>query len=338
VSASTVIGRASLPGDLSISRISESMGIEPHEVVAGLKVAIGDVIKEGQLLCEHRGLFGLFRTQYHAQSSGTVEVISERTGHLAIRAEPRFVERTAYLAGRVVSVDPGRSVTIEVGGALVQGIFGIGGERSGTIRNLTLEAGAVVTPGDLPADLSGAIVVGGTSPTPDTLREAAARGAVGFVTGSIDDRTIADYLGYDLGIALTGDEDVSMTVIVTEGFGRMPFGTRALTLFRAAEGREASLNGATQVRAGALRPEIVIPGELNVTERSAKTAEPVVGLAIGALVRAIRVPYFGQIGEVVELPSEPHRIDTGAEVRVAGVAFADGQRAFIPRANLELQL
>ncbi len=46
---------------------------------------------------------------------------------------------------------------------------------------------------------------------------------------------------------------------MTEGFGRMTMAKRTFELLRGSGGRKASVNGATQIRAGVMRPEIVIP-------------------------------------------------------------------------------
>jgi hypothetical protein len=65
--------------------------------------------------------------------------------------------------------------------------------------------------------------------------------------------------------------------------------------------------------------------------------EPGAGLAVGSLVRAIRAPHFGRVGQVVELPSELGRLETEALVRVLVVVFPeDGTRALVPRANVEI--
>ena len=68
-------------------------------------------------------------------------------------------------------------------------------------------------------------------------------------------------MGYEIGVAITGDEEVGLTLIVTEGFGRMAMSMNTFKLLKSANGKNASINGATQIRAGVLRPEIIIPQE-----------------------------------------------------------------------------
>ena len=334
VTPHAVVAQAELPGDLYILRIPESLGIEPFEAVKGLKVNEGDVIAESDLVCEHVGLFRLFRSRLHAPVGGTVEFVARSTGHVGLRLAPHALELRAYVPGTVVGINPGKSVTIETRGAFIQGIFGVGGERYGTIRMLDGGPKAIVGPKKIPADAAGQVLVGGTRPTLEALERAAEVGAAGLVVGSIDDLTLGSYLGYDLGMAVTGHEDVPLTVVVTEGFGWLSVAERTHSLLRSLEGRAASINGATQVRAGAVRPEIIVARE----ETGSGTAErdPAAGLRLGASVRIIREPHFGATAEVVALPADPQPIETGARTRVLHARLPNGAIVTVPRANVEL--
>ena len=66
-------------------------------------------------------------------------------------------------------------------------------------------------------------------------------------------------LGYTLGVAITGSEDLITSLIVTEGYGKIQMGQQTFDLLNGHSGMLASINGATQIRAGVIRPEIVIP-------------------------------------------------------------------------------
>jgi hypothetical protein len=204
---------------------------------------------------------------------------------------------------------------------------------------LLIEPHVAVQVEHIPTDCQGAVLVGGHSPTIQALEKAQSLGAIGFVTGSIDDITLQQYVGYDIGIALTGDEPVSMTLIITEGFGALPIKRHVVDMLSACAGSRVSINGATQVRAGALRPEIITtPSAVQGAQQfSSETLQASSGLVVGRKVRIIRVPYFGVHGTIVELPRELARIETGAYARVAKVLLDDAaQQVIVPRANLEL--
>jgi len=336
VSGGDVVAKAGLPGELHILRLAEKLGIEPFEVLRGLRVKVGDQVQVGTLLCEHVGFFGLFKSRFISPVSGTVEMLVERSGHLGIRAPARPLELQAYISGRVVAVEEGKSVTIETRAAFVQGIFGVGGERRGVLQVLPVTPETQLDELHLPQEMAGKVLVGGTKPALSAIKKAAQAGAVGMVVGALDDAALAGYLGYNIGVALTGDEKIPLTLIATEGFGDIPMGDRILEVLKPLDGMEVSLNGATQVRAGAIRPEIIVCHVGRSLE--IESTAPVVGrgLEVGSKVRIIRVPYFGLRAEVVELPPDPCRLETGSYARVLRARLDDGRTVTVPRANVEL--
>ncbi len=337
VTPETVVARALLPGDIEIVKLADRMGVDPDELVGNVRVKVGDEVKKGDLLAEVKGFFGLFKSQVTSPCGGKVEYYAEVTGHLGIRRPPVPIEINAYMAGIVKETIPGEGVVVRTRGAFVQGIFGVGGERHGTIRMACSSPEEDLSPDKVPSESRGAILVGGASVGSEALRRAAASGAAAVVAGGIADRDLREYLGYDIGVAITGDENIPLTLILTEGFGRMPMARRTFALLRSLEGRAASVNGATQIRAGAMRPEIIVPAEGSPDAGPAVPEGAGAGvLEIGTMVRAIREPYFGEIGNVVELPPRPVRIPTGAVVRILRMKTGDGRVIEMPRANVEI--
>jgi hypothetical protein len=149
------------------------------------------------------------------------------------------------------------------------------------------------------------------------------------------DKDLRTLLGYDLGVAITGTESFGFTLVLTEGFGHIPMAVKTYELLKTLDGRKASMSGATQIRAGVIRPEIIVP---RAPEESIglTAAQLKAGAKLGDPVRVIREPFFGRIGEVVALPSELAMIPTESHVRVMEIQFADGTKAMVPRANIEI--
>lgn len=347
VEALTPVARALLPGALVTVRAGDELGIEPSELPDVLLVESGAEVKEGDVLAEVKGLFGLFTSRARAPSAGTVEFASAATGHIGIRREPTPVEVTAFVRGRVAEVREPDTVVVESRAAVVQGVFGVGGETTGVVTCPVAGPDGRLSGSSLPEDLAGKIVVGGAWAEPDAWRALAERPAearpAGLVVGSLTDSELRDYLGYDLGLAITGHEDVPFPVVVTDGFGHIPMSEAGFRLLKSLEGRAASMTGQTQIRAGALRPEVISPlaGDRAVTgaapaEPGGEAAAAVGELALGARVRLIRYPRFGKVGRVSELPDEPREIATGARSRVVVVRLDDGTEAVVPRSNVEL--
>jgi len=266
--------------------------------------------------------------------SGTVESISEVSGHVLVREPSVPVEIAAYVEGRVAQVIPDEGAIIETRGAMVQGIFGVGGERNGVIRIAVNSPEDVLEASQLRDDDRGKIVVGGSGVTLEALQKANQTGIVGLVVGAIKDVDLTKFLGYDIGVAITGQEAIEVTIVATEGFGNLRMADRTFNLLKALEGRTASINGATQIRAGVIRPEVIAPdtslsGESQVAG-SGGSLEP------GTPIRVIREPYFGLLGKVTGLPAQLVTVESGAEVRVLEAKLDDGRDVTVPRANVEI--
>ena len=170
-----------------------------------------------------------------------------------------MLELLAYVDGRIVEVIPQQGVVVETDCSLVQGIFGIGGETWGEIVIAVSSPNEELTPRHLTADMKGKVVVGGSFVSSDALARAKEVGVAGLVIGGIHDKDLRALLGYDLGVAITGTEQVGFTLILTEGFGAIPMAGKTFALLSAHAGQPASISGATQIRAGVIRPEIIIP-------------------------------------------------------------------------------
>jgi len=277
-----------------------------------------------------------FKTEILSPITGAVESVSTITGQVLLREPPRVLELLGYVDGRIVEVIPQQGVVVETNCSLVQGIFGIGGETWGEIVIAVTSPDEALSPRHLTADMQGKVVVGGSFISSDALARAKEVGVAGVVIGGIHDKDLRALLGYDLGVAITGTEQVGFTLILTEGFGTIPMADKTFRLLSAHAGQPASISGATQIRAGVIRPEIIIPHRAGSVTGTSATLPERGGIQIGDQVRIIRDPLFGKIGEVANLPSELQKIPTESEVRVLEVRFADSSTAMIPRANIEL--
>ncbi len=335
VKAKDIVARTELPGDVAAVNVVNRLSISPAQLQNFMLKHEGDAVAEGEPIAENKPLIKWFKTAVESPITGMVESISTVTGQVMLRKPPRPVEVDAYVDGQVVEVMENEGVVVETIGTLVQGILGIGGESYGDIRVIVDSPQDVLDASDVPPDgLDGRIVVCGSLVTMAALSALRERGAAAVIVGGFEAQDLQDLLGYDLGVAITGNEDVGLTLVITEGFGQIGMAERTFELLKSREGQFASVNGATQIRAGVMRPEIVAPtsdrGRAGIAVEATDS-----GIDIGSTVRVIRVPYFGRLGKVAELPEQPVQIETGATVRIAIVQFADGARADVPRANLE---
>ena len=330
-----VVARTELPGSVSTVNVVNRLGITAEELPGFMLKAEGDPVSRGEPIAETRPLIKWFKTTVESPIDGTVDSVSPVTGQVLLRQPPLPVEVLAYVDGEVVEVLEGEGVVVETGGAFVQGIFGVGGERYGALHLLAGEPGEALTPDQIGAECEGRILVATGLLSYESIEGARDAGAAGVIGGGIRDHDLRRLLGYDLGVAITGTEEIGLTVIVTEGFGEIAMARRTFEILRDCHGRQASISGATQIRAGVMRPEIIVPEAAGRGEAAAE-ASGVEGMAQGDPLRVIRAPYFGRIGKVRELTPELLRVESGASVRVLEVEFEDGSRAVVPRANVEL--
>ncbi|MFO7638805.1 MAG: hypothetical protein R6X14_05850 [bacterium] len=334
VKGDDIIARTELPGNVQTVNVGGLLGVPPEDLPQLMLKKPGDEVAKDEVIARSKGLFGLFKSEVKSPVTGRVESVSSITGQIILREPPLPVEVDAYVEGVVTDIIEREGVVVQTEASMVQGIFGVGGEVRGVIHVVAGSPDEPFTPEMLTEECRGRIVVGGSLITPEAIDKALKVGAKALVAGGVEDATLRKFLGYDIGIAITGSEKKGLTLIVTEGFGRMRMADRTFSLLKSLEGRTASCNGATQIRAGVIRPEIIVPSAGKAGDASLSAAEG--GLNIGMMVRIIRQPGFGRIGKVTDLPVELKQVESEAKARVLEVELDDGTRVTLPRANVEI--
>lgn len=331
----TVVARTEIPGDAAFLYVSEVLGVDPSDVEKYILKKVGEDFEKGELLAEYVAFWGLIKKCVHAPFSGHVENISGLSGQVIVRANNIPIEIESYVKGEVKKVIPNRGAVIETTAAFVQGIFGIGGENHGEIAVAVSSPDEILTKDKIRPDHKGKVILGGSLVTGEAYLEAIKVGAKGIVVGGMGIEDLISILGEDIGVAITGEEKIDTTIIITEGFGELPMAQRTFELISSMEGRMSSINGATQIRAGVLRPELIIPyDDPEVVEEYYEEVSG--GMKRGSVLRVIREPYFGEITRVTDLPVELQKVETGSMVRVVELQLSDGRIVTVPRANVEI--
>jgi hypothetical protein len=335
VSFDAIVARTSIPGEPVLINVAGKLGFadNPSDLPIYMTKKVGDKVSEGEEIAKYSTFFGLMKKFCYSPIDGSIETASSVTGSVIIRAPPVPVEVNAYIPGNIVGIIPEQGVTVETRGAFLQGIFGIGGETHGIIEVIAKSQDDVLEADMITAQHMGKILVGGSIVTKDALIKGAAVGVKGIVVGGIEDEDLIEFVGEEIGVAITGQEDLGLTLIITEGFGQMKMSTKSFDLLNKFDGFEACITGATQIRAGVMRPEIIIP--LDVTEEITEE-ELRGGMQVNTPVRIIREPFFGEIGECVSFPIELEKMQSESSVRVLNVKLVDGRTVTVPRANVEI--
>jgi len=336
VSAEQVVARTNLPGNVQTLNVAGLLGSLPAEMDDVMQKKAGEKCTKDEVIAESKGFFGLFKSQAKSPIQGQIESISKITGQVILREPPIPVEVIAYIDGEVVGIIKNEGVEIRTTGSFIQGIFGIGGETIGQIAMAVDDPNEVLTTDNIDKSFKDKVIIGGSIAEFAAMEKARDVGAKGVVVGGIEDQDLKKFMGYDIGVAITGSENVGITVIATEGFGKLRMADRTFELLKSLSGRKTSMNGATQIRAGVMRPELIVPSSTKSTTKKKADLSTGTGLENGMKVRIIREPYFGLIGRVVALPVALSKIDTEATVRVLDVELEDKRKVTLPRANVEI--
>ena len=329
----TIVAKTDIPGEPNVVRIDEILGVLSEDVPVYMVKKVGDKVEKDEIIAKSSSMFGLIKKNAASPFAGIIESVSDSSGQVVIRAPPIPVELKAYVRGTVAEVIPREGVIIETNAAFIQGICGISGERHGKIRVATGTPEDVLTAETISPDDKGKILIGGSLVTYDAIEKALQVGAIGVVAGGIEGNCLSRFIGYEMGVAITGEEEVGLTLIITEGFGKMRMSSRTFSLLKEFDGHEAAINGTTQIRAGVLRPEIIIPHKLVLSKSEEELSR---GMVPGTPVRIIGDPYFGKIGTVSSLPVQLKKVETGSDVRVVDVKLEDDEIVTVPRANVEI--
>ncbi|NQV14078.1 hypothetical protein HQ531_01370 [bacterium] len=335
VNPEDIVARTHLPGSVQMVNVGNILNIDPADVKDVMTVEIGAQIPEGAMIAETKGLFGLFKSNCCTPVDCRLESISSITGQVVLRESPIPVEVDAYVRGKVAKVIPEEGVVIQTYAVFIQGIFGIGGESRGELVVLSANREEELTAEMIKPEHAGKVIVGGSFISLAAYKKALSLNVAGVVVGGFNYFDLEEILGYTLGVAITGSEDLVTSLVLTEGYGEIRMGHRTFDLLKQHHGKFTSINGATQIRAGVIRPEIVIPLDPEDLKGDVHAVAINEGIQPGSLVRVIRAPYFGRIGNVVALPPELQKMESETMVRVAEINI-DDKVMVIPRANLEM--
>ena len=332
--ATQVVAKTMLPGKIYPMNVAGELGLKAEELQATLKKAEGDTVKKGDIIAQTAGLFGMFKSDFVSPIDGTVSQISKKTGQIIFNDPPIPVEIDAFVKGDVIEVFEKEGIKVKTSGVHIQGILGLGGETYGDIFMGVDSPEKILEENDINDSMKGKIVISGAKISSKAMIKAKEVGVSGIISGGFDYQDIRDILGKDLGVAITGHEKIGLTLILTEGFGTIPMADRTFNLLKKFEGHNASINGATQIRAGVMRPEIIITHD-NIDENLSDKNYAEAGIEIGDQIRVVRAPHFGKLCNIIELPVELQQVESGSWVRVLKTEI-DGKEVLIPRANIEV--
>lgn len=317
VKATQVVARTDLPGQYSLVPVARQLDVPEAHLDDCWRVGPGDRVQRGDVIAERGGFFG---RSVESPSDGTVQAIIR--GSMLIESHSVPVEIRSYVPGTVVEVSDNRSVVIEAVGALIQGMWGSGGEGFGILTLLASGPDDTLRPDAIDPSCHGAILVSGVIADEQTIEKAEHIEAGGIVVGALSPQLVSVV------------EESSFPVVVTDGIGERSMARPIFDLLKANDGVEAAVSGLREPRRSRKRPEVIVPRPDREFRGSA--GERGEGLALGTWVRIVRAPYSTSVGVVVALPKYARPIETGTRVPCAEVDIGRDNPVTVPLVNLDV--
>lgn len=226
--------------------IAGRMKIKPSHIRGYLKFRKGDFIQRGQALVKVH----LRKPLIISPTTGVLKEVNRKTGNIVIQYDLKPVPMKALVPGTVARVENNFSAVIEGEGIILYGIIGFGKDTSGVLRVLP-------DPGQVDSDLCDSVIVTWEQVNARFLTACAESGVRGVIIPSILNSEWVAFSGREIGVALTGDEDIPLAVLVTEGFGANEMNSRYRNSLTDMESRIVSIRTRTQIRAGVTRPMVI---------------------------------------------------------------------------------
>jgi hypothetical protein len=329
---------------------AKDIDVWPPSLRMYMRFKEGDEVHQGSVIAASPRGLDSFDIAY-SPVAGFIEKVCTRTGTVTIIRPVKETEVDAYLPGVVTEIVPDLGVVVTSTGIVIRGVFGIGFENYGPLMVIARDASDEVDEDRITPECAGKVLVTGAYVSEKALRRAADVGVRGIISGGADSLDLVRLIGMEIGVGITGQEDIPLTVVLTEGFGRMSMAAPVFALLSAGAGRIVSLNGSTQLRAGVIRPEVIIaddPGQ--ATDRGydalgaggdAQTASGLVEGAgestAGRRARVVAKPYFGAWGYVEGPPEQDSTLESGITATTVVVRLDDGRAVRVAKNNIEVQ-
>lgn len=335
-----IVARTLMPAPPRILNVARMLGIPPSDVYRAMRREKNNKIAAGEVLARVPGVIG---RKCVAPVGGVIANIDNETGYVTIIPDPVTYELPAAVRGVVMDVIPHEGVVIETAAAQVYGAFGLGPERSGVLRLLSLDPAEVVHPEQIDTRSAFAIIIGGAAISAAALRRAVIEQVRGVVIGGIEEHELRQFLEWSgvshwrIGLpawppaAPPAAPDLKLTIVITEGFGVRPMNQRIFDLLSAHDRQEALIDGRTSLRRPLHRPRVIVP-----LSRGAQLEPPRPALRPGATVRLLDDAHLGQTGVVRAVSAAPRRLPSGVRSPAVEVTLGDDTHLWLPRACVEV--
>lgn len=237
-----------------VHNVEQILGVSPKIAEKSISIKVGQAVSPGQIIASiiHKNN-NMCLNSITTNVFGTVTDINDNIIKIKNTQISKYLK--SYLSGEVICIDENYSVTIRSKVIRITGNYGIGGEKCGVLKVTNKK---ILTSDDiLPSD-NGKIILTRGYISKSAILKAAETNVTAIIGSSSDLSIIRNYVGSNFIPSITGAEDVATGLILINGFGHSLIKRTIFDLLSKFEGNNIALNGTTHIRAGAIRPEVLI--------------------------------------------------------------------------------
>lgn len=228
--------------------IADKMQLSPKKVPKFLKKDVGSFVYQGDLLAQRLEASGSIPMFVRSPATGEIVSYDRTTAIMTIQYRVSPQNYYAHVCGTVKAVEENKSVAIEYSGTQVEGVIGWGFPIHG--RYFFKQNPDIQTPKDC------TIVALDYVPSLEEVQAMGAVGAHGIICPSINEKEIVKILNHEQGVINTGNEVLSVSLILMEGFGDLQLSRNQIRTLADNSGSLCYMDPHTRIRAGVVRASI----------------------------------------------------------------------------------
>ena len=259
-----------------VLNIAKSLKVKEKHLKGFMKKREGEFVYAGEILASNQAAkYITFESPY----TGTIQKIDSVNGTVTICYDKKPYQLYSQCFGVVERVTEENEVFISVNAVKIEGKIGFGKDVGGEFGIRSLEFGNENTIEKSPPSpphseiASGGVSsgrprndeLGGTEDgiitfvhhisSIDELRSLADKNIKGLICNTMPYSCLKSFLGKDIGVAITGNEDIPFPLIILKGFANEAV-VEESDFFGSCNGKYVLMKPYTQIRAGVTRPQI----------------------------------------------------------------------------------
>jgi hypothetical protein len=228
--------------------LHDKLGVKPRFITTYMHKRKGDYITNGEILAAKN--WSKYDHLIHSPVTGTITDVDNVKGNVTIQYQRKNLKLYSGLTAKVISIAKNRFVELEYEGKTLSGSIGFGKMADGPVVWFDSFVEAELKPGFIaifPFALSLA-----------QLKIIERNKLAGIIVPSLSEKDIVSLLSYELGVGITGDEALPFSIILSQGFGQLSFDKEIASALKDCTGKHGVMLPATQIRAGVVRPSLII--------------------------------------------------------------------------------